>query len=291
MSITIDQAHVRQFGTSIDLLQQQMESAFRNRVRFFSVNAEAYEFDQVDAVEMQDLVARHQDTNLVNVPHTRRVIQPKPASVADLIDEADAERIITDPQNAYVRTFAAASNRKHDQRVIDVLFATAVTGKGGSSTAAWPGAAFTVAEGSANLTVAKMREAARILRANENPRDGDMNRWYMGYTASQLDSLLGETETTSSDFNTVKALVQGEINEFLGFEHFTTELFQIDSSSIRDCVAYRKMSVALGASDEGSASIRVRADKEDSVQVRYRNNSGATRADEKGVVKIECNES
>jgi hypothetical protein len=36
-----------------------------------------------------------------------------------------------------------------------------------------------------------------------------------------LASLLGETSVTSTDFNTVRALVSGEVNTFLGFTFHT----------------------------------------------------------------------
>lgn len=71
----------------------------------------------------------------------------------------------------------------------------------------------TVAVGTTNLTVDKLREAKYYLDANNVPM---MGRHYLGH-ASQLSSLLNETETTSSDYATVKALVNGDINTFLGF--------------------------------------------------------------------------
>jgi hypothetical protein len=39
--------------------------------------------------------------------------------------------------------------------------------------------------------------------------------------ANSLASILGETAVTSADFNTVRALVSGELNTFLGFTFHT----------------------------------------------------------------------
>lgn len=290
MSIEITTAMTRMFARGIDLLQQQLDSRFRGRVRIEIItSAEAIELDQVDAVTMTDIASRHQDTALISVPHRRRVIQPVVASVADLVDPADARRVLNDPQNAYIQSFAAASNRKHDDRIIAAFFATATTGKGGASTAAFDSTNYQVASGGTNLTLEKMRQASRILKAAENPKDDDMNRWYLAYSANNQEALLSDTTVTSADFNTVKALVQGEINTFLGFEHLLSERLGA-SGNDRRCPAWRKRSMALAVSLEGRSSVRVRADKEDSIQVRYENDSGATRMDEKGVVEVLADE-
>lgn len=289
MSVEITTAMVRQYGRNIDLLQQQMDSRFRSRVRFeILTSAEHAEFDQVDATAMTDIASRHQDTVLTSTPHRRRVVTPQAASVADLIDPADLRRVLNDPQNSYVQSFAAASNRKHDDRVIGAFFATATTGKGGTSTTAFPGGDFQLAAGGVGMTLTKMRNASRVLKENENPKDGDRHKWYIVYAAEQQADLLSDTTITSADFNTVKALVDGEINTFLGFEHVLSERLGVDGSADRRCAAWQKQSMMLAASLEGRASIRVRADKEDSVQVRYENDSGSTRMDEKGVIEILC---
>jgi hypothetical protein len=75
--------------------------------------------------------------------------------------------------------------------------------------------------------------------------------------------------------------------EFLGFEHVHTE--RNGSVSGEEAVpAWRKASMCLAISESGRASIRPRPDKEDAIQVRYENDSGATRMDEKGVCRIFC---
>lgn len=279
---------VRQFAMGIALLQQQLDSRFRDRVRIESISSEALELDQVDAVAMSDLLVRHQDTAIISVPHRRRVIQPVAASVADLIDRADLRRVINNPQNSYVQSFAAASNRKHDARVAGAFFATAVTGKGGVSTAAFDTTNYQIVNGGTGLTVAKLRTASQMLRAAENPKDNGPNKWYIAYSADKLTDLLGTTEVTSSDFNTVKALVAGEVSEFMGFEHVHYEGMPVVAGPLERVAAWRKSSMCLAVSEQGRASIAVRPDKEDSIQVRYENDSGATRMDEKGVVDIQC---
>lgn len=292
MSTEITTAMVRQFVGGIDLLQQQMDSRFSSRVRTETLtSAEHAEFDQVDATGMTDIASRHQDTVITDTPHRRRVVTPIAASVADLIDPPDLRRVINDPQNAYVQSFAAASNRKHDDRVIAAFFATSITGKGGTSTAAFDSTNYQVAVAASGMSLDKMRQASQKLKAAENMKDSGAYMWYLAYSSIQQQDLLEDSTITSADYNTVRALVDGSLSTFLGFEHVLSERLDTDSSSYRRCPAWVKQSMLLARSLTGRASIAVRPDKEDSIQVRYENDSGATRMDEKGVVEILADES
>ena len=96
-------------------------------------------------------------------------------------------------------TIAGAMGRRDDQTIIDAMAA---------------GGGTPIAAGGTKLTVAKLRACAKALNAVEAPAE---DRYFL--TDHQgLDSLLEETEVTSTDYNAVKALVQGEVDTFLGFK-------------------------------------------------------------------------
>lgn len=290
-SLTIDNFMVRKFGSEITLLQQQLEQRYRGKTDEESLNAEYAEFDQLDAVELRDRTDRLQMTRTVDAVHRRRVVSAIAASASILIDPADLRRVLNDPRMKYQASLAAGGNRRHDYRVSRAFDATAVTGKGSSGTAAFDSTNYSIATGSAGMTVTKLRQAAQKLMTAENPKDGGANAWYCVMTAKQLMiDLLATTEVTSADFNTVKALTKGEVNEFMGFEFCRDENLPI-SSTTRSTFAWRKASMLLAVAAQGVASISIRNDLEDAVQIRYEVDSGATRMDEKGVVRILCTES
>ena len=109
MSTEITTAMQLEFGTNIDLLQQQLESLFRPRVRLEMItSAETLELDQVDAVEMDDIETRHQDTNLTTVPHRKRNITPIPASVA-VLESGLALRVFRVGHRASVSRLSASA--------------------------------------------------------------------------------------------------------------------------------------------------------------------------------------
>lgn len=64
------------------------------------------------------------------------------------------------------------------------------------------------------LTVATLIEACSKLNANGVPE----TERYFAHSAQQLADLLKTTEVTSDDYNTVKALVNGSLNSYLGLK-------------------------------------------------------------------------
>ena len=72
-----------------------------------------------------------------------------------------------------------------------------------------------IAAGGAGLNIAKLRTAKQTFDLGDV--DPSIPR-HIVVGPEQITNLLSTTEVTSSDFNTVKALVQGEIDSFYGFQ-------------------------------------------------------------------------
>lgn len=293
MSTEIDVAFVKQFETGITMLQQQKGSNLRMGVSVASnITGDRDFFDQVDAVEMSQVTNRHGDTPLTDTPHRRRMLTLTPWDIADMVDRPDKVRTLNDPTNSYVQQFAAAAGRRIDQTIIDKFTATAATGNDGSGTATFE-SAFTIAKTfgtDSNLTTAKVVEARRILEANENMQGSGDDEWYFVCSASQRAALLNDTQFQDSDFNSVKALVRGEVDTWLGFTFLKSELLPTATGNVRSCYAWRKGSMKLGVGAEPRGFIDVRPDKRHGTQIRYELDIGATRMDEKGVIEILCDE-
>ena len=105
----------------------------------------------------------------------------------------------------------------------------------------------------------------------------------------QITDLLGTTEVTSSDFNTVKALANGEISSFLGFNFIVSNRLT-SSSSKRLCLAFTNDAIKLALGKDVMTRIDERADKGYSQQVYVCASMGATRMEEDKVVTIEAHE-
>ena len=240
MSTQITTAFSQQFSANVQLLSQQTGSILRGGVSEEAVTGEKAFFDQVGAAAAVKRTSRHQDTPMVETPHSRRMVTMDSYEWADLIDDADKVRMLIDPTSTYARAAAAAMGRAMDDAIIEAATGTAKTGKsGGTSTTML--AAHQIANGSADLTLAKLIEAKKTLDlASVDP---SIPR-HIAVGPDQIEALLNSTTVTSSDFNTIKALVQGEINTFLGFQfHVSTRLAK--SGNIRTCFAWAEDGIKL----------------------------------------------
>lgn len=293
MSQQITTAFVKEYTQGITILQQQMFSNLRGAVGIESgITGDSAFFDQIAATAMSAVGNRHGDTPLTDTPHRRRRVDILAFDVADMVDRPDKVRTLNDPTNPYVRQFAAAAGRQTDDFIIDAFDATVATGVAGGGSDAFD-TDFSISSdfgaSDSNLTTAKLREARRILEAAENPEDGADNQWYVVAGASQRAGLLGDTNFIDADFNSVKALVDGEVDTWLGFKFLKSERLPV-SSSERSVFAWRKASMTLAIGAEPRGFIDVRPDKRHGVQVRYEMDMGAVRMDQVGVVRILCDE-
>lgn len=130
------------------------------------------------------------------------------------------------------------------------------------------------------LTIGKIREAKRILDANEAPAEDRV----LIVSAKEISDLLGTTEVTNNLYNSVRALVDGDVDAFLGFKIVRSEQLGL-ASSIRTCVAYHKNAAVLV--DGGKKSyMDILPTQSHALQIRSTAVLGATRLLETGVVSI-----
>lgn len=285
MSTQVTTAFVNQFSSNVSMLSQQMGSLLRGTVDVESVTGEKAFFDQVGEAAAVARASRHSDTPLVETPHSRRMVSLTTYEWADLIDDADKVRMLVDPTSSYARAAAAAIGRAMDDVVIDALGGTAKTGKDGTTSTTFPSGQ-KIAHGSAGLTIAKLVTAKKLLDAQSV--DPSIKR-YIVVSPEQIEDLLNNTTVTSSDFNTVKALVQGDINTFVGFEFIVSNRLKDDGTS-RLCYAWAQDGVKLAVGKDVMARIDERSDKSYSTQVYYCATFGSTRMEEDKVVELACNE-
>ena len=279
MSSQITTAFVQQYSANIQMLSQQMGSLLRDKVRLESVVGKNAFFDQVGSVTAQLKTSRHSDTPQIDTPHSRRRVSLGDYEFADLIDQQDKVRLLIDPTSSYAQAAAMAMGRAMDDVIITAALGTAYTGETGTGTESVQTG---VVKGTTGLTVAKLILAKDLLdKADVDP---SIPRHVM-CGPEQLGNLLGDSEVTSSDFNTVKALVQGELDTYLGFKFTVTNRLP-KTGNDRTCIAYAEDGLLLGIGKDISARIDERADKSYATQVYYCQSIGATRMESAKVVPI-----
>ena len=114
--------------------------------------------------------------------------------------------------------------------------------------------------------------------------DVEMEDRYFVVTPAALDNLLNTTAATSSDFATVKALVRGEIDSWMGFKWIMSTRINAVSASTLIGIAYQKYGICAALSSAPLVRTDERTDLSYSWQVYYELNIGTTRLEEDRVV-------
>lgn len=153
----------------------------------------------------QGMATRHipgADVTAMNVDYNQVWCDLEDWEAYDYVDKFDAKKINFDEVTELAEVAADCLGLRIDQIIIDKMNA------GYDST--------NMQVGSINsaLTTDTLIEACEKLNDNNVPE----TERYFAHSASQLSDLLKTTEATSADFNTVKALVNGTLNSFMGLK-------------------------------------------------------------------------
>jgi hypothetical protein len=290
MSNQINKAFESQFSDNFIHLASQKASKLAGAVRMEQVNdAKQFFFDRMDTVSMVQSVSRHEDTPLTEVPFSRRRVTFNTYRAVDLIDNPDRVKMAKDPTSPTMKQLMAAMNRQKDDVLIAAALGSAysVNSADSASAVSLP-AAQKIANGSADLTLAKLLEAKKKLLSNDvDPAEEPM---YVVVGPDQLEALLSVTTNTSVDFNSVRALMNAELDTWCGFKFIiSTRLAKV--GDIRSCFAWAKSGIGLAMNGTPNIRISERSEKNYSTQVFVECSMGATRIEDEKVVQIDCDES
>lgn len=244
--------------------------------------------DQIGNWSMSAKTGTNVDTpeNDPNLSRTR--IDIATYNDARLMDRSLMLQELSDPMSMASICIQSSVGVQIDKVIYAAFGGTAYRGETGATAVTFP-AGQTIAKdfGGEGLNVAKLRRAAAMLDSVGVPA-GD--RYFAG-GAKQKEQLLGTTEATSADYNTVRALVSGDINSFVGFKFkWLPDGIINKSGTVADCFAYHKTGVCFGMLEELFLRIDEREDKSYSKQVYYEISCGAGRLEENKVVKVLADE-
>lgn len=166
--------------------------------------------------------------------------------------------------------------RRQDQFIIDALNASTTTN--------------VIVDGGTNMDLEKLLSVLEYAVVNNWTEDGT---WHIAIHASQLKSLLQVTEVTSSDYATVKALVNGQINQYLGFTFHRFGNLSTGglpkTGDIRTCFAWK--TDAVGMAYNVSPEVHVFPINDDLyINTVSELSAGANAILNEGIIKINCDE-
>jgi hypothetical protein len=218
------------------------------------------------------------DVTPLNVTYSQVTATMSDYIAAEYSDIFHQSHVNFDERRELVQVVSKAIARRMDQLCIDALDAAASPSTVATS----------VGGASSNMNIEKLRAAAKALNDNNVPAEGR----HLLMHSSQLDALLGETEVTSSDFASVKALVRGEITSFMGFNIITMgdrDEGGVPKPSTRTCFAWHQDSMGYAESISQKSEVNYIPEKT-SFLVSSMFSAGAVAIDDEGIVKISCTE-
>ena len=221
------------------------------------------------------------DVTPLNVDFSQVTATMQDWNAAEYSDIFMQQKVNFDERQELVQVVANAIGRRQDQLIIDALTASSTANTvsndiGGTDT---------------NLNLDKLLAAKKLLdKGNVPPQDR-----HMVIHANSLASILAEQKLTSSDYASVKALVAGEINTFLGFTFHvlgdrTEGGLAVDGSLDRTVWAFHKDAVGYAEGMGPKTEINYVPEKT-SFLVNSMFSAGAVAIDAEGIVQITCRES
>ena len=220
------------------------------------------------------------DVTPLNVDFSQVTATMQDWNAAEYSDIFMQQKVNFDERQELVQVVANAIGRRQDQLILDALNATSGVGTVATS----------VGGADTNLNLDKLLAAKKEMDANNVPPTDR----HMIIHANNLSALLGETEVTSSDFASVKALVNGEINTFLGFTfHVLGDRAEgglpLAAGDVRTCWAFHKDSVGYAEGMGPKTEINYVPEKT-SFLVNAMFSAGAVGIDAEGIVKVSADE-
>jgi hypothetical protein len=197
MAITIDQSFVTQFGAEVKQAYQLESKLFPIVRKRLGVTGNTSRFQKIGAVSAYQKT-RNADLTVLEPAHTYTDVTVGDWYSTVLVDDLDLLKSNVDIKREYVTTVARSIATKMDGLIITALTA-------GTATTTTNAGAFTLAR------------ALEIKKYFDNNNVPESDR-HVIVGAKTMADMLAITAFTSADYNTVKALVQGDINSYLGLQ-------------------------------------------------------------------------
>jgi hypothetical protein len=282
---TPDTIYAKQYGSLVSLLAQQKGARLRNSVMIKSgvIGEETY-MDQIQTFEALTRTTRLAQTNPTLADYARRRIALEDFFIAKAIDKLDDIRTLADPTSAIVMSGQNGMGRKIDDLIIAAASGTAFTGKVGGTSTILPSTQKETTGG--NFTLLKWLNALEILNGNDiDPSDPKT----IVISSAMLTEMLNTTEIKSADFNTVKALVQGELNTFLGCDVIRSERLA-GGPTARKALLYTRSGIGLAVGRDVTSRVTEESTLHFAKQIYFSMALGASRLEEEKVVEITVDE-
>lgn len=279
MSNNISQVFIAQFDANVkQAYQGQMKLNGKTRMRT-GVVGKTYNFPVMGKGLATPRIAQA-DITPVNASYEQKPCILTDWNAAEYSDIFNQQKVNFNDVSELQKMLAYAVGRRADQIIIDEL------NNGATQTVA---ADFEASGTASAFSLKKLLRAKKLLDDKGVP----MEDRYFVHSTTALEDALNNTTFTSADFNTIRALVQGDLKTFAGFNFVMIEDRAEGglslASGIRTNLCFHKDAIGLAVGMDMSTKIDWVPEKTSYLaNVLY--SAGAKTIDGNGIVKLNAKE-
>ncbi len=222
-----------------------------------NVNAGSYRARKIGKGRAQLNKGPSEDVSPMNISHDLVPIAMENATAAEYTDIFAQAEVNFDEKVELAQVIAGAIGRAEDQLIIDALASTNFHADAGAANAA---VGTNVGGNATGMNLEKIRAGKRVLERKgirfkmsrqagmgQDDMHGNRAEVCMVMHTDQKDQLLSQTAIQSADYNSVKALVDGETDYFMGMKFVFIEDRDEGglpkAASVRTCYMYAKSAI------------------------------------------------
>lgn len=186
-------------------------------------------------------------------------------------------KTVVEITSGWVESAVSAYGNEIDKAVYVALGGNAYSGVDGGTAVALPAGQKLATVSGEVLDTDFIIDVKTKLDAANVPQDDR----YVMINPTDLNEMLRDPLITTVDSNSVRALISGSFDAWMGFKWIST-----NNATAGKCYFYHKNAVALAFNEQPKVKIDERADLSYAQQIYYELNVGATRLEEEGVVEV-----
>ena len=198
MSVNLSSVAKEEFDTEVKHAYQGMKTLRDCVTSRNGVVGDKYDFRLMGKGAATTRTGSSADVVPMDIAHSVKVATLVDYEAPEYTDIYDKQTVNFDEVQELATTIAGAMGRRDDQSIIDALATTTTT----------------VGAGTQALDLATITAAAKALNKVEAPMEG---RYFIVHEGG-LNDLLNDSTITSADYNSVRMLMSGEIDSFMGFK-------------------------------------------------------------------------
>ena len=199
MSQALSTVAVEQFDSEVKHAYQGMKTLRECVTTRLGVVGDKYDFRLMGKGAATTRTGSSADVVPMGIAHSLKVATLVDYEAPEYTDIYDAQTVNFDEVTQLAKTIAGAMGRRDDQSIITALALSSTT---------------PVGDGTKALDLAAITAAAMELNKVEAPTE---DRYFV-VTEKGLNDLLNDDKITSGDYNSVRLLMSGEIDSFMGFK-------------------------------------------------------------------------